>query len=630
MSDNKNTVLAVVLSGLVLIGWQFFVIGPRMEEERLLQEAIQAEEALRAEQQAGSVDQPLGSSEPSSVPRVATDSIPAPVTAAPNLPGTAPISLGREQALEQSRRVTIDTPKLRGSISLTGARFDDLELKGYREELDENSPEIQLLNPSRSENPYFIEFGWVSDNPNVAVPNDKTVWSQVSSNALSVGNPVTLTWENGGGQKFERVVSVDEDYMFTVSQTVTNNGSSEIALYPYALIKRMGMPETEGFFILHEGMVGVFNSTLQEISYGDLIDDGTYQESTTGGWLGITDKYWLTALVPNQRQNFRGQFRALPNGITSQSFQADYIQDGIRVAPGSSTNATNRFFAGAKKVSIIESYEGNPATAVDGNSYVELFRKAIDWGYLFFLTEPFFWGLDYFGNLTGNFGVAILLLTLLIKVALYWFANKSYVAMSKMKKLQPEMMKIRERYEDDKVKQQQELMDLYKREKVNPLAGCWPMLIQIPVFFALYKVLFVTIEMRHAPFFGWIQDLSAPDPTSIFNLFGLLPFEPWTFLMIGIWPIFMGITMFLQQKMNPAPADPVQEKVFMFMPLFFTFLLAQFPAGLVIYWAWNNLLSIAQQYVIMRRMGVEVNFVENMKLDKLFKSSAKTENEKTD
>lgn len=629
MSDNKNTVLAVVLSGLVLIGWQFFIIGPRMEEERLLQEAIQAEEALRAEQQAASPGQALDPSEPSSVPQVGTDSVPAPVTSAPNLTGSAPIAMGRDQALDQSRRVRIDTPKLRGSIALTGARFDDLELKGYREELDENSPEIQLLNPSGSENPYFVEFGWVTDNQNVAVPNDKTVWSQASSNVLSVGSPVTLTWANGTGQRFERVLSVDENYMFTVSQTVTNNGSAEVAFYPYALIKRMGMPETEGFFILHEGMVGVFNQTLQEIGYDDLLDDGTFRESTTGGWLGITDKYWMTALVPNQRQNFTGQFRSIPSGL-NQSFQADYIQDGVRVAPGTSINATNRFFAGAKKVSIVESYEGNPATATDGNQYVERFRKAIDWGYLFFLTEPFFWGLDFFGELTGNFGVAILLLTLLIKIALYWFANKSYVAMSKMKKLQPEMMKIRERYEDDKVKQQQELMDLYKKEKVNPLAGCWPMLIQIPVFFALYKVLFVTIEMRHAPFFGWIQDLSAPDPTSIFNLFGLLPFEPWSFLMIGIWPIFMGVTMFLQQKMNPAPADPVQEKVFMFMPLFFTFLLAQFPAGLVIYWAWNNLLSIAQQYVIMRRMGVEVNFVENLKLDKLFKSSSKTESEKTD
>ena len=628
MSDNKNTIIAVVLSGLVLIGWQFFVIGPRMEEDRLRQEALKAAQAEQAAQPGALPGEQVA---PSSVPSVGTNTVPAPAPAAtaPNLPGTTPNTVARDQALAQSRRVVIDTPKLSGSIALTGARFDDLQLKGYREELDENSPEIQLLNPSRSDGAYFVEFGWAPEDPRVVVPNDKTQWTQSSTGALSVNQPVTLTWDNGSGQRFERRVSVDENYMFNVSQSVTNYSGSDITLYPYALIKRMEMPETEGFFILHEGMVGVFNQTLQEVSYDDLIDDGDVQESSVGGWLGITDKYWMTALVPNQKGNFRGQFRAIPNGL-SQSFQADYIQDGIRIAAGASASATNRFFAGAKKVSIVESYEGNPAASVDGNDYVELFRKAIDWGYLFFLTEPFFWGLDFFGELTGNFGVAILLLTLLIKIALFWFANKSYVAMSKMKKLQPEMVKLRERYEDDKVKQQQELMELYKREKVNPLAGCWPMLIQIPVFFALYKVLFVTIEMRHAPFFGWIQDLSAPDPTSIFNLFGLIPFQPWSFLMIGVWPIFMGITMFLQQKMNPAPADPVQEKVFMFMPLFFTFLLAQFPAGLVIYWAWNNLLSIAQQYVIMRRMGVEVNLFENLKLDKFFKPSSKSESEKTD
>ena len=610
MPDNKNMILAIVLCLGILLAWDYFVMAPRIEEERARQEALQAQ-TQSAQQGESQTPVPNNAATNTAPTPGVQDMGPTPsVSQAPMVPGAdGALTISREQALSQSRRVQIDSPRLSGSIALKGARIDDLKLKDYRETLDESSPIITVLNPKGADGAYMAEFGWAPGQTSTRVPGPDTQWSQVSSGALSTDNPVTLRWDNGQGLIFERTIAVDADYMFTVSQTVRNTGQEATTLYPYGLVKRFGVPEVDGFMILHEGLLGVFNSTLTEVDYDEMQEEKSIETKSKGGWLGITDKYWMTAVVPDQSQDFQGQFTTVRNG-GQDIFQSAYIySDGLTVSPGAAVTTKNDLFVGAKKVDIIERYERDLG--------IERFDLSVDWGWLFFLTKPFFKALAYFGKLTGNFGIAILLLTVLIKLVLYPFANKSYVAMSKMKKLQPEMTKIRDRFEDDKMRQQQELMELYKREKVNPMAGCWPMLVQIPVFFALYKVLYVTIEMRHAPFFGWVQDLSAPDPTSIFNLFGLLPWSVPAFLLIGIWPIFMGLTMYVQQKLNPAPADPVQEKIFMFMPLFFTFLLASFPAGLVIYWAWNNLLSIIQQYYMMTRMGVEVNLLENMGLDKL-------------
>ncbi len=388
---------------------------------------------------------------------------------------------------------------------------------------------------------------------------------------------------------------MDGDFMFTITQRVENKGNLPVTLHPYGLIRRQGTPEITGFYILHEGPYGVFDGTLLEVDYDDLDDEGLVKKTGTGGWIGITDKYWLTALVPDQKARTDSRFTHREDDGKDR-YQVDYLGSKTVVAAGGRSEVRSHFFAGAKEVDLLDSYMESLG--------VQRFDLAIDWGWLYFLTKPIFHGLVLINGYVGNFGLAILVLTVGIKLAFFPLANKSYTAMSKMKKLQPEMLKLRERFGEDKARLNQEMMALYKREKTNPASGCLPIVIQIPVFFALYKVLFVTIEMRHTPFYGWIQDLSAPDPYSVFNLFGLLPFALPDFLMIGAWPLFMGLTMFLQQKLNPQPPDPVQAKIFMFLPIMFTFLLARFPAGLVIYWAWNNLLSIIQQWVIMRRMGV--------------------------
>lgn len=383
--------------------------------------------------------------------------------------------------------------------------------------------------------------------------------------------------------------------MFTVSQRVENTGTEPVSLYPYGLIRRWDTPPTAGFFILHEGPIGVLGGTLEEIDYDDLQEDGDIELPSDGGWLGITDKYWLTALVPDQESTLTANFRhSLSDG--QDRYQVDYLRNQIRLSPGNTIEVVDRLFVGAKEVSLLDQYREDYG--------IPLFDRAVDFGWFYFLTKPLFYVLHWFYERVGNYGVAILLLTLLVKILFYPLANKSYRSMSQMKKLQPEMMKMREQYGDDKARMNQELMALYKKEKVNPMSGCLPIVVQIPVFFALYKVLFVSIEMRHAPFFGWIQDLSAPDPTTVFNLFGLIPWDPPAFLMIGVWPLLMGATMLLQQRLNPQPADPMQAKIMMMLPLMFIFLFATFPAGLVIYWTWNNVLSIAQQWVIMKRMGV--------------------------
>jgi YidC/Oxa1 family membrane protein insertase len=449
-----------------------------------------------------------------------------------------------------------------------------------------------LLYPTGTGDPYFAQFGWVAKGDGVKVPGAGTLWTS-SGGTLTPKTPVTLTWDNGAGLTFMRTISVDDVYMFTVKDAVKNTGNATVNLVPYALISRTGTPQVSGYYILFEGLLGKLGSSIQEAKYSSLTPGKPENFSSTGGWLGFTDKYWLTALIPAQDSAIDAKFvHTHDNGV--DRYQTDFTAPPIAVEPNATAENSTRFFAGAKELNTLEAY---------GATGIPLFDYAIDFGWFWFLTKPIFKLLLIFEGLIGNFGIAILLLTLIIKLAFFPLANKSYQAMSKMKLLQPEMQKIRERFPEDKARQQQEIMAMYKRVGANPLAGCLPIVLQIPVFFSLYKVLFVTIEMRHAPFYGWIHDLSSPDPTSFVNLFGLLPFHPPHMLMIGAWPIIMGITMFLQQKLNPQPVDPVQAKMFMFLPVVFTYMLSAFPAGLVIYWAWNNTLSIAQQWAIMHRAG---------------------------
>ena len=426
------------------------------------------------------------------------------------------------------------------------------------------------------------------------MPGPNTLWKS-DRNTLSPDSPVTLTWNNGKGLKFNRIFSVDDKYMFSIKQSVINTSTKTEIIYPYGLISRRTTPEVSGFYIIHEGLMGVGNSTLEEIDYSELQEKGQINGTTTGGWLGITDKYWMTALIPDQKIEIKSRYYYRKES-GEDIYQVDYLSDALTVTPGASIVTENMFFAGAKQVSVMDAY--NETLNIDR------FDLTIDFGWFYFLTKPIFYALLYINNVVQNFGVSIILLTIFIKLVFFPLANKSYTSMSRMKKLAPQMASLRERFGDDKQRLNQEMMELYKREKVNPASGCLPILIQIPVFFALYKVLFVNIEMRQAPFFGWIKDLSAADPTSLFNLFGIIPWTPPDFLIVGVWPLIMGASMYLQQKLNPQPADPMQAKIFQFLPIMFTFLLARFPAGLVIYWAVNNVLSMGQQWIIMKRMGI--------------------------
>ncbi|MCB2102545.1 MAG: membrane protein insertase YidC, partial [Rhodobacterales bacterium] len=522
---------------------------------------------------------------------------------APQVPGGAAVApagtLDRAAALAQEGpRLPIRSPRRHGSIALMGARLDDVTLANYHVELSKDSAEVSLLSPKGAANPYYAEFGWVAGGGQaVALPGPNTPWT-ADAEALTPEKPVTLTWDNGQGLVFKRTIALDTNYMFTVKQTVENTGAAPVTLFPYGLIARFGTPKTSGFYILHEGPLGVFDGALKDdVSYENLKKDGPFETQTTGGWLGITDKYWQAALIPAQKASVKARFLHSTTQPTGDMYQADYLGGAVAVPAGGSASVENHLFAGAKEVELLDSYVEDLG--------ITLFDRSIDFGWFYWLTKPIFIALLFIHKYVGNMGIAILLLTVAIKAAFYPLANKSYVSMSKMRKLQPEMTKLRERFGEDKVRLNQEMMALYKKEKANPASGCLPILIQIPVFFALYKVLFVTIEMRHAPFFGWIQDLSAPDPTTVFNLFGLIAWTPPDFLMIGVWPLIMGLTMWLQQRLNPQPPDPIQAKIFMFLPIMFTFMLARFPAGLVVYWAWNNTLSIIQQRVIMYRMGVK-------------------------
>ena len=523
-------------------------------------------------------------------------------TGDPAAPGTQPTAAVAPPVEERNvPRLPIAAPKVQGSINLAGARLDDLVLRDYHEEVAPTSPLVRLLEPRSDPQPYYAQFGWTADG-DVRVPNDTTVWT-ASAPQLTASTPVVLTWDNGAGQVFAIKLAIDDNYMFTAEQSVRNSGSTAIGVYPWARIRRDYKPVTAGYYILHEGLLGVLGDRLKEQTYdaansetAKKTDGVSLSQQTTGGWVGITDKYWLTALIPDQATAVTGTFRhVIENG--SNRYQVDFAPvQPTAVAPGSTAETTTRLFAGAKVVSLLDRYQGEFG--------LPQFDKAVDFGWFYWLTKPIFFALDWIYSVVGNFGVAIMIFTVFVKLLFFPLANKSYRSMSKMKDLSPRIAEIRARNKDDPQKSQSEIMAVYKTSGVNPVSGCLPMVLQIPVFFSLYKVIFTTIEMRHAPFFGWIHDLSAVDPTNIFNLFGLLPFDPAqhvALLHLGVWPIIMGATMFFQQRLNPPPPDPVQARLFQFMPLIFTFMLARFPAGLVIYWSWNNTLTIVQQWTIMRR-----------------------------
>lgn len=603
MNDQKNMLLAIVLSAVVLIGWQIFFGLPSMHQQQQ-----QKQQQQQQQQQPTTPVPPPGAPAPTGQPTTAQPSQ-APV------PGQAPGQImTREAALKASPRVAIETPRVSGSINLRGARIDDLLLTQYRETVDPKSPPVVLLSPSGAPLPFYGEFGWVAAAGNdTPLPNGETVWKQQGAGPLGVDRPVTLVHDNGQGLEFRRTISVDDKYMFTVRDDVVNKGAEPATLYPYALISRHGHQKLEGFYILHEGLIGVFGDQgLKEVTYADIEKQKQIPFKATNAWLGITDKYWAATLLPDTSAAIQARFSSGQTG-TTKTYQTEYLLDPVTIQPGATGSANARMFAGAKEVETVDGYERQYK--------LNRFELLIDWGYFHFITKPLFLGMDWIYRYFGNFGVAILLITVIIKIFFFPLANKSYASMAKMKAVQPEMLAIRDRYGDDKVKQQQAMMELYKKEKINPIAGCLPILIQIPVFFALYKVLFITIEMRHAPFFGWIKDLSAPDPTTIFNLFGLIPWDPvhtlgptiGPFLMLGVWPIIMGITMWFQMKLNPAPPDPTQKMIFDWMPLIFTFMLASFSAGLVIYWAWNNTLSVLQQSFIMHKHGAKIELWDNVK-----------------
>ena len=563
--DTRNLIAAICLSMSVLIGYQILFGEPTQQN-------------VKKEQQL--VDK---NNEPSI-----------------ELPKDNNISLTEvSKKTRNIDRINIINDELQGSISLLGARIDDLVLKNYRKTLDPESDQIRFLKKIDEREPFFIQFGWSSPNKN-KVPNGNTVWKG-SKSSLDPNNPVTLSWNNGEGLKFSQIISIDDNYMIKVIQKVKNETNNSVNLYPYGLIRRSGEPKTTDFFVLHEGPLGVFDGSLKEHSYSDLKETGqkgmSIKTEENGGWIGITDKYWMAALIPDQNTNSNFTFRYVNN---SASYQTDFLGELSKIPANGEIEIVSRVFSGAKKLNLLDKYEEDLK--------IKNFDLAIDFGWFYFLTKPFFYALSWANNILGNFGLAILAITVVVKIIFFPLANKSYKSMARMRVLTPQLQQLRERFGNDRQKMNMEMMALYKREKVNPAAGCLPILVQIPVFFALYKVLFVSIEMRQAPFFGWIKDLSALDPTSIFNLFGLLPYStdflP-DFLNLGIWPLLMGATMVLQQRLNPKPPDPVQAQIFAWMPVVFTFLLATFPAGLVIYWTWNNLLSIAQQWIITRKINKE-------------------------
>jgi len=604
--QTKNVLLAVLLSIAVLFAWQVFYAGPKMEEEQERQRRLAAEQQQQTQTSTG------GTNTGQTAPGIAG---PGAATTGPAAGGVLPrlTTVDRATALKSTERVSIETPSIIGSINLQGGRIDDITLVKYHVEPDPESPRVVVFSPATAPKPYFADIGWRAPAATkTEMPGPDTQWTVAQGGTLSPSSPITLTWTNAQGVTFTREFRVDENYMLTVRASVQNAGNEPLTLFPSGAIYRYGVPEIENFFIQHEGLIGVLGENgFTEIDYSGAASDGggkTVREAS-GGWLGFTDKYWASALIPDQSRTFNATLDSLTPTDTPESrqqFAANFASQAVIVEPGASASNETRLYVGAKQVNLIEGYQDQFG--------VRQFELMVDWGWFYFITKPLYHLLDWLYKFFGNFGFAILAVTVIVKALFFWFANKSYESMAKMKKLQPEMERLRERYKDDKTEQQKQLMQLYQKEKINPLAGCLPVLIQIPVFFALYKVLFISIDMRHAPFVGWIQDLSAPDPTSLFNLFGILPYVvPDWVPPLGIWPVIMGITMWLQMQLNPQQPDPMQQAIFNWMPIVFTFLLASFPAGLVVYWAWNNILSLAQQYMIMKRQGADIHLLDNLK-----------------
>lgn len=591
MEKNRNYFIAIALSVVIVLGWQFLYMNPRIEQQRA------AEQARQAQQQAQQTTQ-------------TTDGTPAtpgqPVTG--TLPGstTQPsATMTRDESLAKSQRVAIETNAVSGSINLTGARLDDIRLKDYHETVDDSSPIITLFSPADTKDGYFTELGYIAGDAIGTVPGPTTVWNVASGDKLTETTPVSLNYTNEKGVVFTRTISIDEHYMITLADKVDNPGQEAVSFATYGRVTRNNKPATPPVFVIHEGFLGVSgkDGSLTEENYKNIEEAPVTVAKATGGWLGIADKYWAAAIVPPQTVAFETRYSHFTDG--QPRYQADFKGDTVNIAAGQSVEFKSLIFAGAKEVPLVDKYESEYS--------IPKFDLLIDWGWFYFITKPMFKLMDFFFRYFGNFGVAILLTTIVVKLLFFPLASKQYASMANMKRVQPKMEELKAKHGDDRMAMQQAMMALYKEEKINPVAGCWPMLLQIPVFFALYKVIYVTIEMRHAPFFGWIHDLSAPDPTSLFNLFGLLPYDVPHFLMIGVWPIVMGITMFLQMRMNPTPPDPTQAMIFTWMPLVFTFMLASFPAGLVIYWAWNNTLSISQQALIMKRHGAKIELFDNIK-----------------
>lgn len=561
--ENKNVLLAVILSTAILIVWSFYFENPEEAQRK------------RAEIQGKTETQ---------------TSIQKPEAPQPSKVNPAK-SISRNEALKESDRVLIENKNLSGSISLRGALIDDIILKNYRETLDPNSKPIVLLSPKKYEQGYFVESGWATTKSDIKVPDNNSLWQIKEGKKLTPNSPITLEWNSREGLIFSKKIEIDDKYLFKITETVRNDKNRAVDLFHYGQITKNAKPTTENFYILHEGLIGVVDKNLKEETYSAVEKEKkTYNGKS--GWFGITDKYWMSAIIPESGKSFKGEYSYTNN------YKANFIiSEPNTISPQKSTTGNIKIFIGAKEVYPIDNYAEKEK--------IDRFDLAIDWGWFYFITKPLFFVIDYIFKIVGNFGVAIIILTALVRIVFFPLSNYSFKSMAKMKVLQPEMLRLKELYKDDVRRTQQEMMALYKREKVNPLSGCLPILVQIPIFFAVYKMLFVTLEMRHAPFFGWIKDLSAADPTTIFNLFGLIPWEPPTFLMIGIWPILMGITMYLQQKLNPAPPDPIQAKIFAWFPFIITIMLASFPSGLVIYWTASNILTMAQQYYIMRKTTVK-------------------------
>ena len=560
MDSNKNIIAAISLSAAIIVLWALFFSPSPEDREKIKQKRIDSVKSLDAPE--------IENSETNNL-------------------------LSRKEALNKDKRIIFENDNVKGSISLKGAIIDDLLFKNYNEKL-EGTKKVVLLNPRNASDTYYLETGWVTNNKNIDLPNNKSKWKVEGNTKLSPGNDVKLIWKNAQGLAFEKIISIDNKFLFTVNQKIKNNTNKIYNFYPYSQIIRKNIPkDIVNFFILHEGPLGVFDDQLMEKDYDDVIDK-KYSINAEKGFLGITDKYWLTSLIPEKNKNFRADFEY------SEKFKISYIEtEALEAQPNKQISNKVDIVIAAKEVEVIDEYNEKLG--------LSKFDLVIDWGWFYWIVKPLFFLNDYFFKLAGNYGVAIILITVCLRLVFFPLNNYAFRSMSRMKILQPEMARLKEVHKDDKMKLQQAIMQLYKKEGVNPVSGCVPILISIPFFFAIYKMLFVTIEMRHQPFFGWIKDLSEKDPTSIFNLFGLIPWAPPEFLIIGGLPVLMGLTMWAQQKLNPAPQDDIQKKIFMFFPVFLTVILAPFPSGLVLYWTANNILTMAQQYVIMKRTTVKTS-----------------------